>query len=1100
MVQKATYYNMPIAIGNAPTSEIWSAALNGFDVLTYWFLPDSLFAGLDLRAISFPKHVAQQWDDVLRVTASEDLDLMKFAASNLGAVASDAVHVATMLAFSMDDIMGMIKDLGDSVTHHQVACTWIRDNRDIWGAWLPDGITCVDGQGLVEENGQFLDSPFGAIKCEWCQPGSSSQLWNATEQKVCEPCAAGTAQKLPGQTECKLCEVGRFSGQSGQASCEMCPLGTFADVAGTTVCATCPLDGEVTVFLGAGSRWDCVCDAGYFRQSGHSEVTSSSTPCQPCPEGMVCGTSNAAPTLMEGYWADAADSSHRAFSVYMCRNTGECPGGAVGSCAAGREGIGCAFCKANHVRSNIGTCSQCDGSHVLFGAIAILTILMVIGGIALHSSRDFSKTTQNAITVGIIAGQAITIMQTFQVFSIMKVKWVEPYLTVMEILAFFTFDLDRLGASCFLDDSDTVLKYIATLLIYPATVFCLIVTFAMLSSFTTRAITANRVLNSLGLLTMILFLLLTMHGISPFHCVSNPNGSASLRSSPATICYEGEWSVMAILGGISFCIYGVAFLAWCIWAAVKYPSIVTSPSGATLVTRYAFMFQRFTADCFYDFTPIYLFRALLINFIVVFFPDHGHRQLLALTVVFVVFGLITAWLRPWRGRVANHLEVLVSFCLVISLACVGLILEVNDKIINSDLQVVLSVTLVTCLGAIVWLLGLFTWRSVQHRVKYAAFLCHHKLGCGAGARWMKLELEQRLRAEVFLDSDNLDEIDALLDIVRCEVQNLVVLLTTETLSRPWCAGEIATAFSNKVRIVPVAFDNYEDPAEDQLTVSNIRARWNAEDFADCQRNGVSFEVVLEAYVYLQGLRKVACHRVFSCLNSDILASTRTIQHVAAMCRDRPVEDVDDLSPIAMPGGASLPHSPAQFEVAILADRLDAEAISSCAVIGILIRRQTQWQTMELFTPRSVKAAVASDKCPKNVMALLTEGSLASEGFCSMLVMAQDPWNSGSKKVLPVRSEAFKFPSGQALEQRIAPQVASALGRDAEEVAAALKSLFTTIAVTFSCTAGIATLNMEIATILSRYERMQGSRRGATREVGKTLSGRSDIYGSEIPDA
>ena len=40
--------------------------------------------------------------------------------------------------------------------------------------------------------------------------------------------------------------------------------------------------------------------------------------------------------------------------------------------------------------------------------------------------------------------------------------------------------------------------------------------------------------------------------------------------------------------------------------------------------------------------------------------------------------------------------------------------------------------------------------------------------------------------------DNLKELDTLFDVVKSRVKHLIVLLTANTLRRPWCVGEIVT--------------------------------------------------------------------------------------------------------------------------------------------------------------------------------------------------------------------------------------------------------------------------------------------------------------------
>ena len=44
----------------------------------------------------------------------------------------------------------------------------------------------------------------------------------------------------------------------------------------------------------------------------------------------------------------------------------------------------------------------------------------------------------------------------------------------------------------------------------------------------------------------------------------------------------------------------------------------------------------------------------------------------------------------------------------------------------------------------------------------------------------------------------------LFDVVRCKVDTIVVLLSKMVLTRPWCIGEITTAYLNGVPMVPIA--------------------------------------------------------------------------------------------------------------------------------------------------------------------------------------------------------------------------------------------------------------------------------------------------------
>merc|ERR1719491_576362 len=75
----------------------------------------------------------------------------------------------------------------------------------------------------------------------------------------------------------------------------------------------------------------------------------------------------------------------------------------------------------------------------------------------------------------------------------------------------------------------------------------------------------------------------------------------------------------------------------------------------------------------------------------------------------------------------------------------------------------------------------------------------------------------RTHTRVFIDSDNLRELDKLFDIVRCQVTHLIVYLTRLTLSRPWCAGEIVTACSVKLKITTLRTASFQAPTPEHLS-------------------------------------------------------------------------------------------------------------------------------------------------------------------------------------------------------------------------------------------------------------------------------------------
>ena len=63
------------------------------------------------------------------------------------------------------------------------------------------------------------------------------------------------------------------------------------------------------------------------------------------------------------------------------------------------------------------------------------------------------------------------------------------------------------------------------------------------------------------------------------------------------------------------------------------------------------------------------------------------------------------------------------------------------------------------------------------------------------ARWFKEMLSILTTDRIFLDSDELDRLDLIFNVVDYDTCNLVGLLTTETLFRMWWAGEMTSAYA-----------------------------------------------------------------------------------------------------------------------------------------------------------------------------------------------------------------------------------------------------------------------------------------------------------------
>ena len=146
--------------------------------------------------------------------------------------------------------------------------------------------------------------------------------------------------------------------------------------------------------------------------------------------------------------------------------------------------------------------------------------------------------------------------------------------------------------------------------------------------------------------------------------------------------------------------------------------------------------------------------------------------------------VICAVVLPWRIAAANTIDLTINigFLLVLYLGAI-LADAANGTLIASILTVLFCVL---CFFLMMGVLRSLCSMLVLRGRKYQFFLCHHKQGSGGFARLLKmrLKLDPRVKRRVFLDSDDLQDLDQLFGFVGNNTDTLVVLCTSTILSRP----------------------------------------------------------------------------------------------------------------------------------------------------------------------------------------------------------------------------------------------------------------------------------------------------------------------------
>ena len=152
----------------------------------------------------------------------------------------------------------------------------------------------------------------------------------------------------------------------GLLAAPRCKPGSYVPTAGASECLPCGKN-QITLYTGAESESECICEEGSFM--------CASRMCLPCPEGLYCPRGLGLPQQQGGFWTRPASLNQCDFSVLRCRNEYQCPPGALGTCAAGREGQACNNCRMRHFPTRDGACQACTNADIL-PAVCVLTLVL----------------------------------------------------------------------------------------------------------------------------------------------------------------------------------------------------------------------------------------------------------------------------------------------------------------------------------------------------------------------------------------------------------------------------------------------------------------------------------------------------------------------------------------------------------------------------------------------------------------------------------------------------------------------------------------------------------------------------------------------------
>jgi hypothetical protein len=464
-------------------------------------------------------------------------------------------------------------------------------------------------------------------------------------------------------------------------------------------------------------------------------------------------------------------------------------------------------------------------------------------------------------------------MLTFNIYARLGMVWESPLSELFGVLQILALDLKVMKFACFAGTTALLPRYIFKLIGLPVGGSLLIAAAAVMYAIpTTRKhsyFTIIDLQNSAGLLFSVLFIAVTLVSIEGFQCVDHPNGKSSLILDRSLVCWEGgEHAGLVVASVIAMLVYPVAFLGLTGFLTWKYHTF-SRMYGTRFTFRTRFLVNRMSPN-FYFVGFWYNLRNFALTLCPLIATGNYTIQVFLLMTVFVSWLSVQMHWKPWRFPILNVFDCFTSCMQILVLTCFSSMRGPQETSSTSEVGwfIIVIFSLVTLV-----LLGAGAFKMCQRffsKKEYGIFLTHHKAGAGLFARLITMVLQGNCNRKVFLDVDELDNLDNLNFTIRTNCDNVVVLDSGETFSRFWCGMETVSAWANRVKILIAITNGSEASSLTEEFLKSVPALWSESEYMELTKQGITTENVIDAYTYMASLP--AFQLPFNCPSEEMQES------------------------------------------------------------------------------------------------------------------------------------------------------------------------------------------------------------------------------------
>eukprot|EP00439_Symbiodinium_sp_Y106_P035650 s6944_g4.t1 len=696
-----------------------------------------------------------------------------------------------------------------------------------------------------------VTSSAGQSACDFCLPGTFAEEGSTN----CTACPKNYIAAAPGAGRCDACGSGYQTEDVGSSACVRCGLGKYR-MTSDLACFSCPL-GLTTAFMAAEKFEDCVCQADTYR--------SIFGTCEACPEGMTCAVGSDManfyrenttsysidrpyPQVKPGYYTTHDDP----ISVYKCLSENICLGGDPETCEGGRVNLVCSTCPPGEEWRG-GKCTACTGSSGPF-FLFLAGLAGCLGVTFMHVMTNWPlvKGNKTVMTAVYFCGMAATVVLTFGVYGTLNAVWGPPMSSFIPSFGILSLDMDFLSFSCVMGRKSFTAEYVFKLCAFPVLLLVVVTGSFLLQRVprVKRYASFNRpaILNTAGFLMSALFVSVSLMSLEGFRCKANPNGKAILQAFGAMVCWEGgEHNTLMVLSVIAILCYPVTYLTFTGIASFGFGPLSVK-YGLRFTSAVRFLSGRMKPD-YVMFGFWWNVRNFMISLAPVIASNNYGGQIILLMAVFVLWLTGQAKSQCWRFELLNLLDMIVSGVQIMMLCLFGLL---ADDSIDRALVGWCIITIFVCV--VLLLFAMASTKIVLHmrsKTHYDVFLTHHKAAAALSARHLKTLFNMCSTLNVFLDVDELDNLDNLSFAVK-HTRKLLVMLTSDVLRRPWCAVEIGTAFLNKVPLGVLDINQDAVELSDKF-ITDVTESFSSADIGIFAKSGITVQDLDKAYRYLATL-------------------------------------------------------------------------------------------------------------------------------------------------------------------------------------------------------------------------------------------------------